>query len=286
MSSVAAADLCVVCGGFRWRHLFRKHGYGFARCSDCSMVSVIPLPSADDLTAHQARCYTESYYKAFAAAEDIREAIAVSRFEHVRKKAPAGRWLEVGCGTGAFLRAAARAGYDVEGIDLSAEAVEIARAGGLRIHQTAIEDFRPRERYAVVAAFDVIEHLRDPAAFVRAARDWLQPGGHLALTLPDVRSWMARSMGRWWFQYWPPDHVHYFARTTVSRLLDREGFTVVDSIPARKPITLSYIALRLRDTNPAQSRLVARLMSLLPARWRERQMLLPTGEMLVTGLAR
>src|SRR6266705_3356278 len=72
-------------------------------------------------------------------------------------------------------------------------------AAHIAAHHAPIEDFAPGRRWALVTAFDVVEHLRDPVGFVRRAAGWLEPDGLLALTLPDAASPTARLMGRHWF---------------------------------------------------------------------------------------
>jgi SAM-dependent methyltransferase len=280
-----ATAACVLCGGGTWHPLFVKHGFTFARCGTCGLVSIHPLPSPAELEAHHRRCYDEGVYAVHAAAEDVRHAIAAQRLADVAAVAPDGPWMEVGCGTGAFLAAALRAGHDVEGLDLSAAAVAQAQRAGLPARCGAVEAFEPRTRYALVAAFDLVEHLRDPLAFVRLARGWLRPGGVLAMTVPNVRSLLARVLGRAWFQYWPPDHLHYFDPDTVRRLLETAGFGAVRVRPITKPVTLDYAAARLRHSNPGQARLLDAALGLVPAAVSGRPLPLPAGEMLVVAYA-
>jgi len=165
-----------------------KRGWTFVRCAGCGLISVRPLPTAEALRAHVEQSYQDSTYAVYAAAEAIRAGIARHRMEIVAPMAPPGPWLEVGCATGALLAAARRAGFNAEGLDVSAFSVARARAEGLIVHHRAVEDFVPMQRYAVVAAFDVIEHLPDPIAFVERVGTWLEPGGLFVLTLPNAAS--------------------------------------------------------------------------------------------------
>ena len=86
------------------------------------------------------------------------------------------RWLDVGCATGDFVEAAVAAGASAEGIDAARGAVDAARARGLVVHQARVEDFHPELPYTVITAFDLIEYLLDPRAFVRRLFGWLAPG--------------------------------------------------------------------------------------------------------------
>ncbi len=175
--------------------------------------------------------------------------------------------------------------YDAEGIELSAVAVEAARSRGLRATQIAADDFVPARRYACITAFDLVEHLIDPNPFLARVRDWLAPGGRLAITVPDIRSAQARVMGRHWYYYAPPVHVNYFDRDTIVRLLARHGLTTVQIGGAPKVMTIDYVLQSLAAFNPLLHRGASVLGSLTPAALRRRPLRIPVGELLVLAHA-
>jgi len=285
-AALAASETapCVVCGGAPspW---FVKRGWTFARCAACGMVSLSPLPTADELAAQYAASYADGAYAEFAAAEGMRRIIARHRLAELERTASAtvGTWLDVGCSTGSFVREARDAGLVAEGLELSARAVALARAQGLTVHQGAVEDFTPSGRHAAVTAFDVVEHLVDPACFLRRVGTWIEPDGLLALTLPDMASAAARGLGRSWFYYAPPFHVHYFTAATIRRLLVDSGFRDVHVRPIRKPLTLDYAAAAATHLMPALGTATRLATALVPGPLRSRPLLLPVGEMLVTA---
>jgi 2-polyprenyl-3-methyl-5-hydroxy-6-metoxy-1,4-benzoquinol methylase len=276
-----APAACVLCGGTRRTTLFAKGGWDFVRCTGCGLVAIHPLPTRADLARHHDASYADGRYADFAAAEALRTAIARHRLADVRGLAPAGPWLDVGASTGTFVAVAAAAGLDVEGLELSTVAVERARERGLPVRLGAIEDFAPERRYAVVTAFDVVEHVPDPVDVVRRLGGWLAPGGVLALTLPSIASLAARVLGRHWYYYAAPDHLHYFTPATIRRLLERAGLGVLAVRPATKPLTLDYAAANLERFEPRLGRLAGAAVAWLPAALRTRLVPLPIGEMLV-----
>jgi 2-polyprenyl-3-methyl-5-hydroxy-6-metoxy-1,4-benzoquinol methylase len=235
-----------------------------------------------DLARHHDASYRDGRYATFARADDARVAVAAHHFAQVRPLAPAGAWLDVGCSTGAFLRVLAAAGIAAEGVELSAVAAAEARAHGCTVHDGTVETYEPRGRFAAVTAFDVVEHVPDPRPMLARIRSWLVPGGVLALTLPDAASWTATAMGRHWFYYTGPDHVHYFTPHSITRLLDDAGFVDLRVRPTRKPLPLDYAAEQLRHLVPALAPL-ARALEWIARGPTPKAVPLPLGEMLVTA---
>jgi 2-polyprenyl-6-hydroxyphenyl methylase / 3-demethylubiquinone-9 3-methyltransferase len=116
----------------------------------------------------------------------------------------AGRFLDIGCGTGFLVEQLGARGWQGVGVDLSPRSVEIANerleAAGLagRIHAEVGSAYEPPEGpFALITLTDVLEHLEDPRACVAALRERLAPGGLLVIStpnrhsLPGARRWLA-----------------------------------------------------------------------------------------------
>jgi len=276
---------CALCGGRSFRKLFHKQGYDFTRCTACSLVRLDPMPTDELLAEVYERSYRDGLYAMFSRADDVRTATARARVAAIAPLAPAGPWLDVGCSTGALLRAVAERGLEAEGIELSEVAVEQARAHGLAVRQASAVEFRPDRSYACVTAFDLVEHLVDPNPFLERVRSWLLPGGRLAITVPDIRSVQARLMRRHWYYYAPPVHVNYFDRDTIVRLLARHGLQPVRITSAPKVLTLDYVLASLAAFNPLVHRGVGFLGRVAPRSLRSRPVPVPVGELLVVASA-
>ncbi len=274
---------CPACGANAFQFAFEKRDCRFERCDACGLLR--QNPQVADLAGAYADAYRSGEYAYFASATGIRRAIADLRLAQVARAHPqARRWLDLGASTGAFVAAAgdwlaARGGGVAEGVEFAPDAVAAARAQGLAVHQSTVEDFVVEQPYDVITAFDVVEHLRDPAVLLQHARGWLAPGGILAITVPNLGSIHARAMGRHWY-FIAPDHLHYFDADILRRLLVRNGFAVRDIATTYKVLTIGYAIGALRDRNPWLARLADLPARLLPASLRERPWQVPVGEML------
>ncbi|WP_426110865.1 bifunctional 2-polyprenyl-6-hydroxyphenol methylase/3-demethylubiquinol 3-O-methyltransferase UbiG [Massilia sp. PWRC2] len=95
--------------------------------------------------------------------------------------------IDIGCGGGILAESMARKGADVTGIDLSEKALKVAdlhslEAGmNMRYELISAEDMAAREagQYDVVTCMEMLEHVPDPAAIVRAAAALCKPGGRV-----------------------------------------------------------------------------------------------------------
>jgi len=122
-----------------------------------------------------------------------------------------GPFLEIGCGPGMLLAAAASKGRAGIGIDASMVWLVVAkrlitRWGGMPVLAAALGDALPLADNAVPAAIalDVIEHVSDPAAFLREIERVTQGGGHLALATPNRFSLAAEPHVSVWGVGWLP----------------------------------------------------------------------------------
>lgn len=111
------------------------------------------------------------------------------RLEWINARAPlAGKnVIDIGCGGGILSEAMARKGAKVTGIDLSTKALKVAELHSLesgidiRYKHIAAEDIAAEEagQFDVVTCMEMLEHVPDPAAIVRAAATLVKPGGHV-----------------------------------------------------------------------------------------------------------
>jgi 2-polyprenyl-6-hydroxyphenyl methylase/3-demethylubiquinone-9 3-methyltransferase len=101
--------------------------------------------------------------------------------------------LDVGCGAGLLAEPLARLGAKVTGIDASPEVIAVARdhaAGqGLAIDYCAGDVAELDVAFELVTCMEVIEHVADPAAFLKALGRRLAPGGLLILSTPNATAW-------------------------------------------------------------------------------------------------
>ena len=104
------------------------------------------------------------------------------------------------------------------------------------------------QKFELIIAGELIEHLNNPGLFLESARKVLKPRGMLIIT--TANAFCLRRMMRVPFgtESVHPDHTYYFSHTTLRTLVQRFGYVIIDAasyrLPNRRPI-LPYIVERM-----------------------------------------
>lgn len=248
-----AAHACRVCGGAELAPALHARGWELERCAACGFVQVRDHPSEADFAAVYGDAYFgHSKYRDLDALNRESE----RRLALLRRFVPrGGRVLDAGCATGDFV-AAASGEYEMWGSDLSAFAIEQARAKnpGIaeRLWAGKLEDFGARvPPLDAVCLWDVIEHLWDPVEVVRTLMAHLKPGGHLVLSTPSIDAPIARAMGKYWAFMTPPEHLGFFSGRSFRRFFGTAvPGTIVHRSRMGKWANVAFIAYKLRRVAP------------------------------------
>jgi SAM-dependent methyltransferase len=254
---------CVVCGSHDRRPYRSQDRYTIVRCRGCGLRYLSPQPTGSELTG----IYDEAYYVSVDSRERgydgyVTEAENWRRtFRDRLRDLPAkpGRLLDVGAATGFFVEQARATGWDAIGIEPSEWAAAYARDEvGVDVRTGTLESMEFLDgAFDVVTMWEVIEHLPDPRTTLAEARRLLRPGGRLVLSTPDAGSLAARASGRRWLGWRKvPEHVFFFDRANLDRLLSEAGF---------RPVRHRYASLTV-----SAGFALERAMSLvgLPRSWR------------------
>lgn len=191
-------------------------------------VRIEPLTAAHDelRLMHCAVCDVKFFDPAIAGDVAFYEALESFDWYYTQSKpefdlaaifvAPGDRVLEVGCGAGHFGKRLDRGCY--VGLELTALAAQAARSAGLDVRQESIETHVAGADgvYDVVCAFQVLEHIPQPGAFLRHARRCLRAGGRLILSVPAADGYIGRAPNN--CLNLPPHHVTWWSDAALRNL--------------------------------------------------------------------
>ncbi|MER3500204.1 MAG: hypothetical protein C4295_01770 [Candidatus Fervidibacterota bacterium] len=243
---------CDLCGASEWETLFvgrdRRYGvpgeFGVTRCRYCGHLQTNPRPTREALPAY----YPETYESHDATCHRVRHTyrdLALLRIKGVlgwlfrpfgalrfRRLVPVWveggnrRMLEIGCGTGWLCGLAAFFGWRPVGVDISLRACQqTCRLWGVTslCHDGAFLPFRDNT-FQLVVLRHTLEHLPSPRTTLQEVFRVLQPGGWVAIEVPNAASLGCQVFGARWDSWDLPRHLHHFTPQTLQRLLEQVGF--------------------------------------------------------------
>jgi len=232
-------------------YLFEKFGAKVLSCDACRLVFSHPQPSDSRLS----EIYSESYFLGSDEPDEIEATNALKKQTAIVQLCKIERYLdrhlpghgrkllEIGCGHGSFLVEAEARGFNVWGVEYSADATAAAnkRLGAERVLNGSVEAAGLSERgFDVCVIIDAIEHVRNPVTFLETIHEYLRPGGVLFLTTPSMDSLTARLLRSHWFEF-KEEHLFYFGGRSIRNLLHHAGFGGVLVEGGRKVLTLDYV---------------------------------------------
>gem|GEM_PF-2867254 len=157
--------------------------------------------------------------------------------------------LEVGCGEGALAALLEAAGARVTAVEPDPSAAAMARGRASRVLEATLEDALDAlagERFDLVVMADVLEHLMDPVAALRALKPLVAPDGAFLLSLPNASHAAVLAgilQGRWDHALEgivADDHLTYAGKAGWDRLLAAAGLAVAEWVPA--PLTIPSLS--------------------------------------------
>jgi SAM-dependent methyltransferase len=239
METLAA---CVLCGGSQIELV--DPAAHFSACRACGAVFDSPRPVLEEIVAFYSK---PGQYNEWVAAGPERDRLWRRRLAKMRTHAKAGSLLDIGAGIGQFLHHAARVFSKVEGTEVSASAIALAREKfGLTLRPGTAEsiDFGGA-RFDNITLFHVLEHVPAPRELIRLCHGLLNPGGMLFIAVPNdiasLGSLKRRAMrklgkgGRFGVYGLPPisldggmDEIHltHFTPAVLKGFLEASGFEV------------------------------------------------------------
>lgn len=211
---------CPACGSARRRAWLRHPRLALWLCAGCGLGYTDPQPQAFvewryrhdyDLAAH------------FGAVAQRKATLIERRLDRLPSDVTGRRLLDAGCADGQFAAAARRRGWEPTGVELNPPAAQRARDQGVDVIEGDVQTVDlPAAAYDVVTAWDVIEHVPAPRAFVDRLSRLVAPGGVLVLTTLNRRALVARAFGSRWSML-VEDHFTYWDAASLQQAFAATG---------------------------------------------------------------
>lgn len=213
---------CDLCGSTQSRFMYERpdalfdpagERYSAVECLNCGLGFLNPRPGRSEI----GRFYPESYGQALAAANKKLTARLLARLKFLPAGGANQRILDIGAGSGDFLRQAAGQGWEVHGLEphFSNE-----QSVGFKLYRSLDELNQLSDGYFdCITAWAVLEHLHSPAEIFRVVSRLLKPGGSFVFLTHNLNSLASRFL----FQEDIPRHLYFFTHDTVQRYCKQVG---------------------------------------------------------------
>jgi 2-polyprenyl-3-methyl-5-hydroxy-6-metoxy-1,4-benzoquinol methylase len=231
---------CPACDANRSAAAFEKYGFKFRQCRHCRTVYMSPRPTPEIMGSYYGSSENYKYWAEhiFPASEPARrEKIHRPVLEYIaaacaRYAVPRGLLLEVGPGFGTFAALAKESGlFDkILAIERTPEMADACRKRGVEVIELAVEDVSLEGigLANVVVSFEVIEHLYEPRGYIERCAQLIAPGGILVLSCPNGLGFDVGMLGAAASAV-DSEHVNLFNPASLSSLLERSGFEVLEA---------------------------------------------------------
>lgn len=234
---------CPACSGRRFKKEFLKKGFTYVSCDDCATLFANPRPRPEALTrfytdSPSARFWVNEFFKPVAEARRKKifrpRAKFIAEIIEKRKKITVG---DIGAGFGLFLEELREKlpGNRYYAIEPSKEMADICSAKKLTVINRSFEDIdAEKAKFGLLTAFELVEHLYDPALFFKKAHSLLDKKGLLFFTTLNFQGFDIQLLWERSKSIMPPHHLNFFSPFSIEPLMKKTGFKVMEiSTPGR-----------------------------------------------------
>jgi len=143
-----------------------------------------------------------------------------------------GTVLDYGCGTGDFLLACSKVGYNITGIEPSEKARTLASKNLKKEVEKASANIT-NNHFDIITLWHVLEHVYDIKDLIGTLKAKLKKGGTMVIAVPNHRSLDSEIYKEFWAAYDLPRHLWHFEKSTIKKIFEDEGLKIEKILPMK-----------------------------------------------------
>lgn len=203
-------------------YLVSHEGFQLEYDPKLDMLKTIPQPRVENLPR-----YYES--EEYISHTDTKRGIVSGLYQLVKKWSlqkktklilqlnnGVGSLLDVGAGTGEFLKVAREKSWSVQGMEPNENARNLASEKGIEL-RASLDDFN-ESKFDVVTLWHVLEHIPDLEDTIERLSKLVKPTGNLIIAVPNFKSYDAKYYKEFWAAFDVPRHLWHFSQTSMGKL--------------------------------------------------------------------
>jgi 2-polyprenyl-3-methyl-5-hydroxy-6-metoxy-1,4-benzoquinol methylase len=264
-------EQCPICGKEAFKNFLvvndnavSKESFVIVECENCSFKFTNPRPDAQSIGQY----YESEDYISHSnttngiinrAYHVVRSITTKQKVELINKYAPVkGSILDYGCGTGVFLSACKKDGWEIRGIEPNAKARKKATEQTGEIIAETLEDIEG-EKYEVITLWHVLEHIHALNDTMEQLLEHLQEDGTLIIAVPNADSHDAQEYKENWAAYDVPRHLYHFTQPTMKRFLKKHKMKLEEVLPMK--FDAYYVSLLSEKQKQGKTKMLTSVMN-------------------------
>ena len=213
-------------------HSISKEEFSLEHDSELDMLLTKPIPSnleayyeSEVYISHtDSKSSLTDYIYQWVKSYSLKKKVALIN-EYTNTK----QLLDVGAGTGDFLKVASKKGWQVSGVEPNVSAREKALAKGISLEES-LESYKG-QKFQVITLWHVLEHLPDLDKQIETIVSLLAKDGTLIIAVPNFKSYDAQYYKSFWAAYDVPRHLWHFSRTAIKKIFAKQNMELLKTKP-------------------------------------------------------
>lgn len=227
---------CNFCGSSKFTKYDQIGKWTIVKCKECGFCYTNPRPKEEFLPVF----YTEDYFQDIRHRKRFYEpdgSIKLDEGNYLNRIIEIenyfdnrGVLLEIGAARGGFLKKMQDRGWEVFGVEISEDAVELAKqVNNLRLFCGNFISYHLNNHFDVICMYQTLEHLPEPKEILKKAFTELKPNGILVIEVPNIKGWdIMWNKREKELVYDLPRHLNHFSPLLLKKELNKLGFEIID----------------------------------------------------------
>ena len=253
---------CPVCSSLLHKHFLvckdftvSQEEFQIVKCETCEFKFTNPRPSASEIG---------SYYQSeeYISHSNTSKGIVNKVYQLVRNytlnqklklindlgEKSSKRLLDIGCGTGMFLKTCKQSGWKTKGTEPDENTRQAAvETSGSEIAADFLNAYSD-EQFDVITMWHVLEHVHLLKETIEKLYANLTANGRLVIAVPNADSYDAKQFKENWAAYDLPRHLYHFTPKTLMQLFNKFGFKIAETKPMYfDAFYISMLSTKYRD---------------------------------------
>jgi 2-polyprenyl-3-methyl-5-hydroxy-6-metoxy-1,4-benzoquinol methylase len=241
-----------------------KEKFYLCQCVDCKLIFTNPRPTKKSISQYY---QSENYISHQDKANNLTNLLyKIVRKITIKQKL---KWLkefnkeksnllDIGCGTGYFLKEAKDNDWKVTGIEPNPTARKIAKKKKIKVYSD-LKKIDTTNKFQAITLFHVLEHIHSLRKTGKKLVELLEDEGTLYIAVPNYNSKDSMLYGEKWAGWDVPRHLYHFTQETMQIFADKMGM----EIKGKKPMLFDsyYVSLLSEKYKNPQSSSIKHLIT-------------------------